>query len=258
MSNVLIKYRHISFLPFLKKKWLVFPEKLESLSQDQFVCLCDFIFNKDNPAKFISSVLNIPYRKAKRLDDNQLFHLLELLNPIFESDASQHLFITSFKCRSQEYLGYSDAFKHVKFGEFIFADSYFQSYQSGQKASLDKLIAVLYRPASSTKASQYADCRIPFSESEISERTTLMELVPLSFKRAIATNYALMRRYLETKYPFVFPEDDSNTPGGGSWIDVYDSIVGDDIIHNKAYADLYLSTVLRKMNKAIKEEMRRS
>ena len=254
MSDVLCKYRPVPFIPIYRKKWICFPERLEDLSGKQFLALSDYIHEKGSHVPFLSAVSGIPKKQCRMLDEYQVYSLLNLTDSIFEPEGTTKHFFHKIKVKRQTLHGYLDGFKYVKFGEFIFADTYYQAYRAGKQSMLEKFIAVLFRPS---LPESKGDLRIPFNEEDVDDRQAVINKIPARVKKAIALNYALIRRDLEKKYPFVFPESNDQFSGSGSWVDVYDSVVGDDMIHSKEYADLYLTTVMRKINKAIKEEMKR-
>jgi hypothetical protein len=63
----------------------------------------------------------------------------------------------------------------------------------------------------------------------------------------------LIRQWFVEQYPNVFqPAEDQTKKEQSSWIDVYDAIVGDNIVQQAEYADLPISTVLRYLDKRIK------
>lgn len=255
MSDILCKYRPISFLPLYRKKWLSFPERLEDLSREQFIALSSYINDPKKWNLYLSAMTGLRKNLCRKFDELQVYHLIYETDPIFETEGTDKHFFIEVPYKGNILHGFHDNFKYTKFGEFIFADTYYQAYRGGDIEMLDKFIAILYRPKNDKDT---GDQRIEFREDEVSTREALVNTFSLKLKKAIALNYALMRKNLEKKFPFVFPETNEPCSGSGSWIDVYDSVVGDDMIHSKEYADLYLTSVMRKINKAIKEEIRRN
>ena len=133
--------------------------------------------------------------------------------------------------------------KDVTFGQFIFADSYYQSYLNGNTADLNRFIACLY----TTKKG--------FSEKTIDHNALIIKSCDVRKREAIGINYALIREWLAAEYPYVFQHSTTSTKNTG-WVAVFDYLVGDDIANHQQYANSPLSLVLRKLNHKTKESYR--
>jgi len=108
---------------------------------------------------------------------------------------------------------------------------------------LSKFIACWYRPGL-------------FKESEINTRAEIIARQPLVTQEAIYINYFLIREWYTTEYPEVFrPAEDQTKKEKSTWLDIYDAIVGDDIVKEQEYAELPISTVLRYLDKRIKNKL---
>jgi len=112
---------------------------------------------------------------------------------------------------------------------------------------LNKFLAALYRQNGK-----------PFAYENIAPRAKKFQNVGYDLKYAAILNYQMVRHWLTVAYPLVFPV--KNKPDGpatvqrsASMIDMFDAIVGDDIVNSDRYAMLPLNTVLRQMNRKIKE-----
>jgi hypothetical protein len=141
----------------------------------------------------------------------------------------------------------------MTFGQFIFVESYFSSYQTDKNpGDLHKFVASLYLPELHG-----------FDENKIPEDALSFSKVKPEILDAIVINYVLVKEWLGLAYPLVFErEDDTETAkpkklnksnNDSGWIKVFESIVGDDIINQDKYALLPVHTVLRWMTNKIKE-----
>ena len=95
---------------------------------------------------------------------------------------------------------------------------------------------------------------------------------------AIAINYGLVREWLSDAYPLIFikneeknqnpessikyPESSPDSyrgqnPAHNSWIKIFESLIGDDIVNHDKYAALPIHNVLRFMSEKIKQNMKR-
>ena len=176
-----------------------------------------------------------PYQKLCIIE---LLKFLETFQPCFEFMIPQ---IAGFKAPLPR-------LKDETFGCFIFAETYFERYAANSEPEfLSKFIACYYRDG-------------PFKESGISERAGLIARQPSITKEAIFINYLLIREWYMLEYPLVFQtvENSSKKSERSSWLEVYDILLGDDITRQEDYANLPISTVLRYLNKKIKQDRHES
>ena len=132
--------------------------------------------------------------------------------------------------------------KNETFGTFIFAETYLRNYEKSYEISeLDKFIACYYRTGE-------------FNEESIQTNADSIKNEPEDKKQAIYINYLLIKQYLAINYKYLFsPTYDSDQKQETTWVDVFDSVVGDDIVSHDEYAKLPISTVLRYLDNQIKK-----
>ena len=147
--------------------------------------------------------------------------------------------------------------KGVTFGQFIFADSFFRNYsETKNPEEMNRFLATLYLPQGKV-----------FKEKYIEQNSSLMRKADRATRDAIHLNYILIFEWLMDLYPLVFPRDPGvNNPDPGNkikqrdpraWIKIFESLVGDDIIHQNEYANLPVHHVFRYFTKNIKNTMKR-
>jgi hypothetical protein len=143
----------------------------------------------------------------------------------------------------------------MSFGQFIFADTHFGNWHEKQEpAEAALFLASLYLPKN-TK----------FSEDITEKNAKIFSRANMETAGAVTLNYRLIKEWLANAYPLVFQ---AGEPGSGNqepskprdqnaWIKIFESMVGDEIINHDSWADMPIHTVLRYMNRKIKENMKR-
>jgi len=151
----------------------------------------------------------------------------------------------------------SPKLKGVTFGQFIFADTYFANYQqSNDEDDLNKFIASLYLGKNEN-----------FEERLIQERFLCIGKLDMNIRQAIVMNYQLIHEWLALAYPLIFQkrEEMSNDDGTdrkcpvsdqSPWIKVFQNFVGDDILHDEAWAAKPVNTIFAYMTRKYKENAR--
>ena len=141
-----------------------------------------------------------------------------------------------------------DKLRDLSFSEFMYIDTFFLDFSSSDndQAILRKLVAFLFR--------KHQKGERPEFKGKTDDRW-VHKLKPWQLQVA-AFNYGLIRVWLEKAFPAVFAaKNEVGQSGakqsGNGWIDVFDSIVGDDIIHSDDYARKPVMEVLRFLNKRI-------
>lgn len=232
-------------LEYFPSRWFRFPRKLgcqhpdswSELTAGQLIAAVRVMQETITDDELIASMLNIKKRLVKRLSAYQKFCIIDLLG-FLEIHDHYHEFILpaigKFN-RPQPRL------KDETFGTFIFAETYFEKYAAtGDKAYLAKFISCYYRIGA-------------FREADIKPNSAIIVKLPADEQEAIFLNYYMIRQWFVEQYPNVFePAADQTKKEKSSWIDVYDAIVGDDIVKETEYANLPISTVLRYLDKRIK------
>ncbi len=221
------------------------PDNWEELKPSQFIALVRVINGEISENDLLVEMLEQPHDVIKKLDAYQRYRLGQLLD-FMQSKAPFNRFII------QETNGLKapkPGLDDVTFGEFIHMDTFYVDYQeSNAKSDLLNLVSCIYvhykgdeRPTFSGRVDLYQAKKLHRLKQE-----------------AIALNYGLIRTWLEQAYPEVFPAQKEsastgNSQKGNGWVDVYDSIVGDDLINAEKYFNMPCSEVLRYMNRKIIE-----
>ncbi|MBT3244826.1 MAG: hypothetical protein HN352_16895 [Bacteroidetes bacterium] len=236
MNALSIEYRPIPWIRISRKAELTHPDSWGELTSEQLILASEILKGTLSDDRVIQVMTSLPKKVIRRLRPYQKLRVIELL--IFLNDFTPyHEFIIpkiAFLSRPKPRL------KDEYFGTFIFAEAHFSRYEkSGDLKDLDKMIACYYR----TRA---------FREEDIEINAHALRNVDSTIKEAIYLNYILIREYLAKTYPHVFtPSSEQDQKQNSSWLDVFDAIVGEDLVQQDNYAKLPLSTVLRFLDKQI-------
>jgi len=238
MTSVEISYQPFRLLPWRRHISVSHPDEWEELSPAQLIAAASVFRGTVSDESLLSVMLTFKKRTVRRLSPYQKFRLISLLS-FLDSYKPNQEFILS------EIAGFSRPLPRLKnetFGCFIFAETFFERYASTSDPEyLSRFIACFYR-----------DC--PFREADIALRAARIARAPLERQEAIFINYFLIREWYTKVYPLVFdPSGDSSRKEKSTWLDVYDAVVGDDIVKQEEYASLPISSVLRYLNKRIKK-----
>ncbi len=240
MTTIEIQYLPIRWLKYTRKISTHHPDTWQELTPAQFIAAACVFKESISDDHLIASMLGLKKRLVRKLSAYQKLAVIELLKFI-ETYEPYYKFIIP------QIAGFSSPLPRLKdetFGCFIFAETYFEQYATTNNLEfLSKFIACWYRPGL-------------FKESEINDRAEIIARQPLVTQEAIYINYFLIREWYITEYPEVFrPAEDQTKKEKSTWLDIYDAIVGDDIVKEQKYAELPISTVLRYLDKRIKNKL---
>jgi hypothetical protein len=238
MTRIDLEYYPFPFLPYSKRIKTQHPDSWEELTPAQLVSAACVMMGSISDDSLIASMLSLKKRIVNRLSAYQKYTIISLLK-----------FLDSFKPYNEflipEIAGYKRPLPRLKnetFGCFIFAETFFERYATTHDPEfLAKFISCLYRDGD-------------FSEHIIAPNAARIRKACKVTQEAIFINYFLIREWYTQEYSNVFkPAENPDKKEKSSWLDVYDAIVGDDIVKADEYASLPISTVLRFLDKKIKQ-----
>jgi hypothetical protein len=237
MTPIVLEYCPVPWLRYSRKLTCSHPESWAELSPIQLIAAVRVMQETISDNELISVMLNIPVRLVKRFSLYQKFCIVDLMNFLQTHNPYYEFILPSIG----QFHRPPARLKDETFGAFIFAETYFAKYvQSEDPLYRAKFIACFYRSG-------------PFLEKDIAARALIIAKQPDANLEAIFVNYFLIREWFVEQYPAIFtPAEDQTKPEKSSWIDVYDAIVGDNLIQQDEYANLEISTVLRYLDKRIK------
>lgn len=208
----------------------------------------------------LAALLQIPRKDFRQLNVVQrvnMRHLVEFLHGATDYAPLTAQLLPVFIIGRKRYYGPREAFRNLRFDEFIFADTYYLRYlQTGGEHYLDQLVAVLYRPERADydpEAVTYAgDRREDFNEHLVAARARRLAALPDHYKHAVLLYYRGCRRLLEQRYEYVFSGEPQQQVSTNGWQEALHVLAGG--VHNlDATAHQGLANVLREMNRVLRQ-----
>lgn len=250
MIDILVEY---PFLNFKRKATGKMPVSWQELTQPQFIAIYRVIDGADPDYRFLSVMTGIRSDLLKKLSAYELLKLSEGIDFIGRAGNCYSDFIIQ-ELPGGHLTAPKPKLSGLTFGQFIFADAYYNDWcQLLSETSLNKFIACLYL--------------IPgeiFNHENIEQRIIPLGKIDLEIRKAIVLNYGLISVWLQKAYPLIFVEhaeatgrEDQPKPQSSGWVNLFESLVGEDLINRDRYAALPLHTVLRHLTKKFKENARK-
>lgn len=264
-----------SFLHFFHRSHTAtIPESYEEMSPSQFIAVVALSKQLITEEAFFCRFLGIKPSILARLDPWYLYTItshLDFLKEIKQgisrilipsitvpSVSGWRLFSVSGGSASV-LVAPTDKLQSMTFQHFMTVDTFFSWYlYTNRDIYLRQFVAALYMQPHEDFQSHDIEhtSRLIFQgrprEKELCE--------------AISCNWALIREWLSASYPFLFPA--SSAPSSlqasaeptpqkqrpGSWLELFDSLVGDDFTRILSYQTLPAIDVIRIINRKIKEQ----
>ena len=260
MRKVTITYQPFRWFKYTRTVNGNFPSDWNETSANQLIAIASLIQQSISDVEFLSSMTGLKKRTINKLDAYQRFQLIELFDSFRSNQPYNEFIIPKLDCKGTVLCAPNPKLKGLTFGQFIFLDTYFANYQeSKDHTDLNKFIAAAYLPFGQ-----------PFNELAIEANHRWIAQTPMLSREAIIINYSLIRDWLCEVYPMVFQrkteqdnkvvEPKNKLPekkrDPNSWIKVFESLVGDDIINEDKYANLPLHNVLRYLTNQIKKNIK--
>ena len=255
MTNLEIE---VPFFFFTRRAKGSLPGSWNELSEKQFIAVSTLVNGRAIDFQLLSVLTTIPKRLIKALSPYQLAKLSDQFDFIGNASKSHNAFFSA-RLKGTKLYSPKPKLAGMTFGQFIFADAYYNSWLSDKAdETLTKLIASLYL---------FNDEE--FNEAAISGKKSLVEKLPGELRLSIAFNYSLVVSWLQQVYPLIFhstgnhPDPavsadnirpDSRSKDSG-WLKLFESLVGDDLIHRNKYAELPVNVVLNYLTAKYKENV---
>ena len=251
MIDVLIEYPYMHF----KRKTIgKVPSSWEELTERQFIAISRVIDGADPDYRFLSIMTGISREVLKKLSPYELLKLSEGIDFIGKSGG----FYADFIIRElpwKSFVAPKPKLAGISFGQFIFLDAYYRDWTTAaDETALNKFVASLYLlPAEK------------FDNEICIERLEEIAGVDLDIRKAIAFNFTLVQVWLQKAYPLIFPDtrdeaESAEVPkqsNSSGWINIFESMVGEDLINRDKYSEQPIHTLHRYMTRKFKENPRK-
>lgn len=240
-----------------KKKCYPVPAEWDELSERQLILVVKVLFSKMEITKAKCQLLGILLGQKAWLaipveEKAQLLYLTEF---IIEKNTLTKNLLPDYK----KYYGPEDDLDNLKGKEFLFTELYYNEHiASGSIADLNKLVAVLYRPAKNNydrHKDPDGDIREAFNSNLTEHYASKVAKWPLAVRQAILTWYTGCREAFPPRYPYVF----SGSEGGddsryGLWSVLRDVAVKGTFGNFDATEEQYLPNIFMELNEMMREQ----
>jgi hypothetical protein len=271
MKEVRIEYRRWSI--FRKHNDLRAPESWIDLTAGQFTVCAKIHTDRLRDEDFIAGFFGISKRIARRLAKFEQYRLIELASFAADPKSTVNFFYIE-KIRGASLFAPEKKLYNVTIEHFMLFDTFFFDYlNEPSDENLARFVACLYlKKKIKIKRWKMVREKEKVTDVEISHRVNLIaKKVDKSTQYAIFLNYTFVRKWLAKAFPLLFvfrePGDEDEKPSKRTrrkqpvarpgkknrpdWVDIFDSFVGDDIIHYDRYKQIPCTLVFRQINRRI-------
>lgn len=232
------------------------PESFSEMTPEQFIAMCSIGKGEVDERKFIKHFFGITPDLWQSLDMFYVWKLTQMIREIKDDGRCDH-FIESYLYVDGIVLEAPFArLKGMSWQQFITADTYFSWWKHTDKDwYLHAFIASLYIADTESFFTVKYDERISLLQKSGGKKTF----------ECIATNWSLIRNWLANVFPYLFPgkiiaegeKNEQKNEKPASWLDVFDSLVGEDLTRIESYKTLACMDVMRIINNRIKESKKK-
>jgi hypothetical protein len=208
--------------------------------------------------RLLMVLVNVPWYSLRaywlwfKLDEDALPDLLSLTDFLFDTND-----LTDWKIKwvkpfgAPTYYGPFNRLSNITLHEFSYADTAFNAYlETEDMHQLNKLIAVLYRPAIDHSAN---DVREPFDQYKLEKRARKIARLSWPVRLAILYNWIGCRSMITDMFPKIFSQKDGKASKFG-WADVIVSTAGQKFGTVDQTADANLFNILIHHKQQIEEQ----
>jgi hypothetical protein len=230
------------------------PESYGELTGKQFYEYIQFQMEKTKLNRFLSGYFKIPYRLFFFLEDYWIYRLSGLADFLAEMRIPQNRFFIE-NMPGTKLLAPERRLADVSLFQFMYVDRQFMDYINDENPeALIRLTAGIYKPGniSFDKLNMEHNIRIVRKRSS------------KAFLMATFINWTMIRTWLSSAYPFLFPmadepEEDEKPvknrkkAASHNWMDIFDAFVGGGVPDTEYYKTMPCIDAFRLINKRIKE-----
>jgi len=232
----------LPFLWFHRYYRRLVPESWTEITGKQLIAISEVVpGQRSDEVGFLSSLTGLNKKIIKRLSHYVHYSIYKKLEFLTESEPCSHFFMIH-DIPGTRFMAPAQKLSRMSFGQFIFCESYYGDWMKSQEPEkLYRFVASLYLAKGER-----------FNPDTIETKVTKLKSVDIKVLKAIAYNYSMVLRWLQKRYPMVFQEgkkqDDpelNKMMETSVWVKLFESMVGEDLIHLDAYADLPVHAVLK-------------
>lgn len=260
MKTIRFEFKEHGSVKFITSQ---IPESLSEATGQQFTALLALSQGRIAEEPFFLTFFGIPEKLLPRLDLWQMYVLTEQLSKIWKADKIDHFPIEDIRIRPKgkakmlHLMAPLPQLKGMSFQQFMTVDQFYQWYiYTAKPQYLFAMVASLY--IEEGKAFRETDIGAVVGRLEESDHRWLCE--------GLVFNWSMIRTWLSGAYGSLFPVAPEAPEGQkaarpvkqrpGSWLNIFDTLVGDDLTRIETYKELPCMDVIRILNKRIKEQQK--
>lgn len=258
MKTIRFEFKEHGSVKFITSQ---IPESLSEATGQQFTALLALSQGRIAEEPFFLTFFGIPEKLLPRLDLWQMYVLTDQLREIWKADKIDHFPIEDIrimpngKAKMLRLVAPHPQLKGMTFQQFMTVDQFYQWYiYTAKPQYLFSMVASLYLEEG--KAFKDTDLGSVITRLETSDHRWLCE--------GLVFNWCMIRAWLSDAYGSLFPTAPEAQDGQkaarpvkqrpGSWLNIFDTLVGDDLTRIETYKELPCMDVIRILNKRIKEQ----
>lgn len=263
MKEIEVRYRFIGWLPIYRRITREVPQNWGEVKAEQLIAIACLMKYSISEMGYLSKMTGISEKLLKKMSDFERYHIANLFEFVGDNRATHAFIIRKLEFSpvlfSRFLYSPADKLKGLTFGQFIFADSYFMSYQESKNdEDLNRFIACLYLPMNEK-----------FDADKVNERAKLIGTIKKITREAIVINWQLIHEWLGLAYPLVFQkmEEEEETEDkkavenrrsrSNTWIKIFRNLVGDDILKEDEWAAKPVNSIFAFITRKYKENARK-
>ena len=241
---------------FRYKKWGVkrvikrtIPTNYAEMTPAQFLATVRLTRGWIDEREFFLQFFDLTDKLLAKLDTFLLYRLTETLGFLKQIKGA----CTGFYCEelNGKLLAPKEKLRGMSFQQFMTVDTFFSWFLVTEKEQyLDRFIASLYLKSDEA-----------FTDLDLDERLPAVNQIHMDLKYSIVVNWVLIKSWLSSAYPFLFPEGEASANSRGDkvkskpvdWLAIFDAWVGDNVPSIDAYRTLPCMDAIRLLNRKIKE-----
>ena len=241
---------------FQYKKWGIkrvikrtIPTTYEEMTPSQFLATVRLTKEWITEREFFLQFFGLTDDLLAKLDTFMLYRLTETLGFLKQIKGA----CTGFYCQelNGKLLAPQEKLRGMTFQQFMTVDTFFSWFLVTEKEQyLDRFIASLYLKSDEA-----------FTDLDLDERLPAVKQIHMDLKYSIVVNWVLIKSWLSSAYPFLFPEGEAMANSQGDkvkskpvdWLAIFDAWVGDNVPSIEAYRMLPCMDAIRLLNRKIKE-----
>lgn len=248
--------REVAFVIGKKKVHSFVPESWQELSERQFLAIVGKSCELEEDTEFYAHYFGIPADVVKGMD-LYYFYVLNSLLAFTRNSAKMRSFILrqvtlrnamgkTFTVQAPE-----ANLDGMSFQQFMMIDTFHTWYlQTKERKFLLSMCSCCYLKEGED-----------FFSLDMDERLKCWEKCGELEIQSILVQWSLIKGWLSSSYIYLFPKGDGEENGKGgktkisnTWLEIFDTLVADDLTRIETYKHLHCMDVLRVVNHKIKEQ----